>query len=220
MKPPRSSIAMPTTRPWTPMQRSRSSAPTRSRQAYVTATVTVWDEEAATADEKLRLVEKVIQGRDFTCIAETRQRGRGLARKPSRPCLRQCPPAAGLDPQSRPHDPALGRVGGTGTRRASRRTAALLCQDRRRDPVPVVAPCRRRRAYPRGRTDRRRQERAAGADGAAVPALSAIPGVRLRFRRVDPGRGARHGRGLARSRRRAGRGRARAGRAAAARGTR
>ena len=39
--------------------------------AYVTATVTVWDEDAATADEKLRLVEKVVQGRDFTCIAET-----------------------------------------------------------------------------------------------------------------------------------------------------
>src|ERR1700681_2474892 len=40
-------------------------------EAYVTATVTVWDEDAAAADEKLRLVEKVIQGRDFTCIAET-----------------------------------------------------------------------------------------------------------------------------------------------------
>src|SRR5229473_1758011 len=40
-------------------------------QAYVTATVTVWDEDARVADERLRLVEKVIQGRDFTCIAET-----------------------------------------------------------------------------------------------------------------------------------------------------
>lgn len=39
--------------------------------AYVTATVTVWDRDAATADEKLRLVEKVIQGRDFSCICET-----------------------------------------------------------------------------------------------------------------------------------------------------
>ncbi|MVZ98143.1 conjugal transfer protein TrbE [Sphingorhabdus sp. IMCC26285] len=39
-------------------------------QAYVTTTVTVWDEDAALAAEKLRLVEKVIQGRDFTCIAE------------------------------------------------------------------------------------------------------------------------------------------------------
>jgi len=39
-------------------------------QAYVTATVTVWDTDAALAAEKLRLVEKVIQGRDFTVIAE------------------------------------------------------------------------------------------------------------------------------------------------------
>lgn len=40
-------------------------------EAYVTATVTVWDADPRIADEKLRLVEKVIQGRDFTCIAET-----------------------------------------------------------------------------------------------------------------------------------------------------
>jgi type IV secretion system protein VirB4 len=40
-------------------------------QAYVTATVTVWDEDARVAEERLRLVEKVIQGRDFSCIAET-----------------------------------------------------------------------------------------------------------------------------------------------------
>ena len=39
-------------------------------QAYVTATVTVWDEDPSVAAEKLRLVEKIIQGRDFTCIAE------------------------------------------------------------------------------------------------------------------------------------------------------
>jgi len=39
-------------------------------QAYVTATVTVWDEDAGLASEKLRLVEKVIQGRDFTCMPE------------------------------------------------------------------------------------------------------------------------------------------------------
>ena len=38
--------------------------------AYVTATVTVWDRDPAVAAEKLRLVEKVIQGRDFTCLAE------------------------------------------------------------------------------------------------------------------------------------------------------
>jgi type IV secretion system protein VirB4 len=39
-------------------------------EAYVTATVTVWDEFAPLAAEKLRLVEKVIQGRDFTCMPE------------------------------------------------------------------------------------------------------------------------------------------------------
>lgn len=39
-------------------------------EAYVTATVTVWDADPSIADEKLRLVEKIIQGRDFTCIAE------------------------------------------------------------------------------------------------------------------------------------------------------
>jgi type IV secretion system protein VirB4 len=40
-------------------------------EAYVTATITVWDAEAHAADEKLRLVEKLIQGRDFTCMVET-----------------------------------------------------------------------------------------------------------------------------------------------------
>ncbi len=40
-------------------------------QAYVTATVTVWDDDPRVADEKLRLVEKIIQGRDFTCMVET-----------------------------------------------------------------------------------------------------------------------------------------------------
>src|ERR1700752_4322077 len=40
-------------------------------QTFVTATISVWDGDPATADEKLRLVEKVIQGRDFTCMIET-----------------------------------------------------------------------------------------------------------------------------------------------------
>ncbi|PXA87396.1 conjugal transfer protein TrbE [Nostoc sp. 3335mG] len=39
-------------------------------QAYVTATITVSDEDPMQAAEKLRLVEKVIQGRDFTSIME------------------------------------------------------------------------------------------------------------------------------------------------------
>jgi type IV secretion system protein VirB4 len=40
-------------------------------QAYVTATVTVWDEDPNVAAERLALVEKTIQGRDFTCMRET-----------------------------------------------------------------------------------------------------------------------------------------------------
>ncbi len=39
-------------------------------QAYVTATVTVWDADPNVAAEKLRLVEKIIQSRDFTVITE------------------------------------------------------------------------------------------------------------------------------------------------------
>jgi len=40
-------------------------------EALVTATVTVWSQDPRSADERLRLVEKVIQGRDFTCMIET-----------------------------------------------------------------------------------------------------------------------------------------------------
>jgi type IV secretion/conjugal transfer VirB4 family ATPase len=39
--------------------------------AYFTATVTVWDDDPRIADEKLRLVEKTIQSRDFTAMTET-----------------------------------------------------------------------------------------------------------------------------------------------------
>jgi type IV secretion system protein VirB4 len=40
-------------------------------EAFVTATISVWDADPAIADERIRLVEKVIQGRDFTCMIET-----------------------------------------------------------------------------------------------------------------------------------------------------
>ena len=43
------------------------------------------------------------------------QRHRGLARLIAGPCLRQCSSAADLDPESRPHDAVLGRLGGAGT---------------------------------------------------------------------------------------------------------
>ena len=40
-------------------------------EAYVTASLIVWDDDPRRADEKLRLVEKVVQGRDFTAMVET-----------------------------------------------------------------------------------------------------------------------------------------------------
>ena len=40
-------------------------------QAFVTASVVVWDKDPRLAAEKLRLVEKTIQGRDFTVISES-----------------------------------------------------------------------------------------------------------------------------------------------------
>jgi type IV secretion/conjugal transfer VirB4 family ATPase len=40
-------------------------------EAFVTATVTVWDGDPRIAEERLRLVEKTVQGRDFTCMCET-----------------------------------------------------------------------------------------------------------------------------------------------------
>ncbi|QXX76115.1 conjugal transfer protein TrbE [Methylovirgula sp. HY1] len=39
-------------------------------EVYITATITVWDEDPGVAAEKLRLVEKIIQGHDFTCMVE------------------------------------------------------------------------------------------------------------------------------------------------------
>ncbi|MBT0779219.1 conjugal transfer protein TrbE [Paracoccus sp. pheM1] len=38
---------------------------------YVTATITVWDADPRVTDEKLRLVEKLVQGRDFAAMIET-----------------------------------------------------------------------------------------------------------------------------------------------------
>src|SRR5262249_13965577 len=38
--------------------------------AYCTVTLTVWDTDPRVDDERLRLVEKVIQSRDFTCMVE------------------------------------------------------------------------------------------------------------------------------------------------------
>ena len=53
-----------------PTRPCKTSAPDQVGRVYVTATVTVWNADRTIADERLRLVEKVIQSRDFTCIVE------------------------------------------------------------------------------------------------------------------------------------------------------
>ena len=158
----------------------------------------------AVADEQLRLVEKIIQGRDFTCMRETRERGRGLARQPARACLRQCPPAADLDPQPRPHDAALGGLGRAGTERASRRR-------RRSSSRETEGATPFRFSLHVGDVGHTLVVGPTGAGKSVLLALMALQfrryagraGLRLRFRRLDPRRRARHGRRLARSRRRA-----------------
>lgn len=39
--------------------------------AYVTATITVWDEDERAAEAKLKAAEKIVQGRDFTAMPES-----------------------------------------------------------------------------------------------------------------------------------------------------
>ena len=97
-------------------------------EAYVTATVTVWDEDARAADERLRLVEKTIQGRDFTCIRKGVNAVEAWLGSLPGPALRQCPPAADLDAQPGPHDAVLGGTGGPASRRASGRASAVRRQ--------------------------------------------------------------------------------------------
>ncbi|MGY4158317.1 type IV secretory pathway VirB4 component [Bradyrhizobium sp. USDA 4461] len=111
-------------------------------QTFVTATITVWDRDPGAADEKLRLVEKVIQGRDFTCMIETVNAVEAWLGQPARACLCECAAAAGVDPQPRPYDSDVGRVGGRGEGCALQGGAASVRQDRGIDAVPILSPRR------------------------------------------------------------------------------
>ena len=185
-------------------------------EAFVTATITVWDENPRIADERLRLVEKVIQGRDFTSMVETVNAvDAWLGSLPGHVYanVRQ-PPVSTLNIA---HMIPLSAVWAGPVRDAHLgRAAAVLCADGRIHAVSFLPPRRGRRAYAGGRPDRCRQIRAAGADGAAVPAVCRLPGLCLRLRRLDPGRGPCDEGRLARSRRCAVRQRLRTGRLAAA----
>ena len=84
-------------------------------EAYVTATITVWDEDARVGRRAASAGRKDHPGPRLHLHARDGQRHRGLARLIAGPCLRQCSSAADLDAESRPHDAVLGRLGGAGT---------------------------------------------------------------------------------------------------------
>ena len=148
-------------------------------EAFVTATIAVWDQDPPTADEKLRLAEKVIQGRDFTCMIETVNAVEAWLGSVPGPRLRQRPAASDFDTEPRAHDPAIRRLGGGGEGPSFQGAAAVFGKDGRIDPIPLLAPCRRRWPYAGGRADWRRQIRPPGADGAPVPPLSPVSDLRL-----------------------------------------
>ena len=166
-------------------------------EAYVTATVTVWDEDAGIADDRLRLIEKTVQGRDFTCMRETVNAIEAwLGSLPGHVYanVRQ-PPISTLNLA---HMMPFSAVW-AGPERDEHFTgaAAVLRAHRGRDAVPVFASRWRCRPYLDRRPDWRRKKRTAGADGASVPPVSPLADLRLRLRRFDPRRGARDGRRLA-----------------------
>jgi type IV secretory pathway VirB4 component len=175
--------------------------------AYVTATVTVWDADPRIADEKLRLVEKVIQGRDFTAMVETVNAvDAWLGSLPGHAYanVRQ-PPISTLNLA---HMIPLSAVW-AGPERDEHFGAPPLLYGKTEGSTPfrfslhvgdvghtlVVGPTGAGKSV------------LLALMALAVPPLRSQPGLRLRFRRLDPRRRARHGRRLARSRRRADRGR-------------
>ena len=139
--------------------------------AYVTTTITVLGDTPRDADLRLSAIEKVVRGRDFACIPETLNALEAwLGSLPGNPYanVRQ-PPISTLNLA---HIMPVSAVWAGPDRDApSRRPAAVPCADAGVDPVPFFAPRRRCRPYAGRRPDRCRQERAARADGAAVPPL-------------------------------------------------
>jgi type IV secretion system protein VirB4 len=162
-------------------------------EAFVTATITVWDNDPATADEKLRLVEKVIQGRDFTCMIETVNAVEAWLGSLPGACLCQRPSASYFNFKPGTYDPALSGVGRGGEGLPFQGAALVPGQDGRIDSVSLLASRRRCRTYSCGRTDWRRQIGAAGADGAPISTLSELPDLRVRFWLLGTRRHNRHG---------------------------
>ncbi len=170
-------------------------------QAYVTATITVWDVDAGVAAEKARLVEKVIQGRDFTCMLEgvnAIEAWLGSLPGHAYANVRQ-PPISTLNLA---HMIPLSAVW-AGPARDEHFQAPPLFFGKTEGSTPF------RFSLHVGDVGHTLIVGPTGAGKSVllslmampVPALSQQPDLCLRFRRLHPHRGAGHGRRLARSRR-------------------
>jgi hypothetical protein len=168
---------------------------------YLTATVTVMDADAAVADEKLRMVERVIQGRGFVTIPETLNAvDAWLSSIPGNAYANVRQPI--VSTLNLAHMMPVSAVWAGPEERASRRPAADRHAHRARHAVPAGDAHRRRGQHAGGRPHRHGQVGAARHAGDAVPPLSRLAHLRLRHGALDarghpgPGRRAlRPGRG-------------------------
>ncbi len=162
---------------------------------YLTATVTVMDADAAVADEKLRMVERVIQGRGFVTIPETLNAvDAWLSSIPGNAYanVRQ-PIVSTLEPGA--HDAGVGGMGRAGEQRPPRRPAADRHAHRWRDAVPAGHAHRRRGPHAGRGPDGHGQVGLARHAGDAVPPLPRLAHLRVRHGALDarhhPGPGRR-----------------------------
>lgn len=152
---------------------------------YLTATVTVLDADPAVADEKLRMVERVIQGRGFVTIPETLNAVDAWLSSVPRQRIRERASAHRFDAEPGAHDADVSGMGWAGEERTPRWPAADRHPHRWRDAVPAGDAHRRRGAHPCRRADRHGQVGAARHLGHAVPALLRLADLRLRHGPLD-----------------------------------
>jgi len=152
---------------------------------YLTATVTVLDADPAVADEKLRMVERVIQGRGFVTIPETLNAVDAWLSSRPRQRIRERASAHRFDAEPGAHDADVSGMGWAGEERTPRWPAADRHPHRWRDAVPAGDAHRRRGAHPCRRADRHGQVGAARHIGHAVPALLRLADLRLRHGALD-----------------------------------
>jgi type IV secretory pathway VirB4 component len=158
---------------------------------YLTATITVADQSAAAADEKVRAVERVVNGLGFTAKRERLNAVEAwLSSLPGHVYANVRQPL--VHTLNLAHLMPLSSVWAGPARNAYLAGPPLLFRrDQRLHSVPALDACRRRRPHADRRADRRRQVGAARPPGAAVPALPRRAGLHVRQGLVGAGRGAR-----------------------------